>query len=402
MAVNGGNKKSIISRILEHLAEEVIDRVSLGRKLLSGQTLTVKLGADPSAPDLHLGHALVLRKLKDFQDLGHRVVFVVGDFTAAIGDPSGRNESRPSLGQAEVRKNAETYLAQAGKALDLRKTEVRYNSEWFSKMRLADFVSISANFSMSRIMDREDFKKRIAGGREVSLHEALYQTLQAYDSVAIKADVEIGGRDQKLNLLAGRELQKKMGLPAQDVVITPLLIGLDGSHKMSKSLKNHIALFDSPAEMFGKTMSIPDSLIKHYAELAAFLDPQALKKVESLLRRAPFKAKQLVAESIVRLYWSPESAEAARRAFTFRHTRRGHGDGAYEKQSVPASARTTLVEAVIMLGGAASRSSARRLILGKAVEVDGKVAEHPAELIDFSKEHYFRIGKKIFKKTAPA
>ncbi|MBI2639719.1 MAG: tyrosine--tRNA ligase [Candidatus Sungbacteria bacterium] len=392
--------KKAAGRILTERVEDVIERESLQKKLFSGKRLVVKLGADPSRPDLHLGHALVLRKLREFQDLGHRAVFIIGDFTAMIGDPSGKADSREPLTREEARANAETYFDQVGKIVDLEKAEVRYNSEWFSKMDLAAFLPIAANFSLRRIMDREDFQKRIRAGGEVGLHEGFYQVFQAYDSVVVKADVELGGRDQLVNMLAGRELQKKVGQPPQDIVIAPLLVGLDGKQKMSKSLKNYIALTDNPREMFGKVMSVPDSLIFQYAELAAFFDEKGLKEAASLVKKAPLAAKQDVASRIVGLYWGEGAATEARRAFEARFSRHGKGGGAYEERT-GFSGFSNLNDVVLLLGGARSNSEARRLISGGAVEVDGVVIKDPKNRIDFSKAHRFRIGKKGFFKTVP-
>lgn len=392
--------KRAIDRILGDRTEEVIERESLQKKLLSGKKLVVKLGADPSRPDLHLGHALVLKKLKEFQDLGHRAVFIIGDFTAMIGDPSGKADSREPLSREEARANAKTYFDQVGKVVDLKKAEVRYNSEWFSKMDLAAFLPVAAHFSLRRIMDREDFQKRIKAGGEVGLHEGFYQVFQAYDSVMVKADVELGGRDQLVNMLAGRELQKKIGQPPQDIVIAPLLVGLDGKQKMSKSLKNYISLSDSPEEMFGKVMSISDALILHYAELAAFFGKDELKDLAPLVKRSPLEAKRIVAGKIVGLYGGKGAVERAQNSFGSRFLGRGKDDSAYEEKRVPQESRA-LLDAVIMLGGASSRSEARRLIAGKAVEIDGDVVIDPIKNVDFSKAHRFRIGKKRFLKTVP-
>lgn len=392
--------KKFVEELLTNRIEEVIERQSLEKKLLSGKKLVIKLGADPSRPDLHLGHAVILRKLKELQDLGHKAVFIIGDFTAMIGDPSGRTAGREPLTPEEVRKNAKTYLNQVGKILDLKKAEIRYNSEWFSKMDLVSFFPIAANFSLRRIMDREDFQKRIKSGGEVGVHEGLYQVLQAYDSVVIKADVELGGRDQLINLLAGRELQKKMGHIPQDIIIAPLLVGLDGKHKMSKSFKNYISLTESAEEIFGKVMSIPDSLTLHYADLAAFMDKNELEKVGKLIKQSPMQAKRVVAGRIVQRYLGDKQAEKALQAFEARFSKRGKNDEAYEEKAIQGKTQT-LVDVVFILGGLRSRSEARRLIAGRGVEIDGKVISNPLEVIDFTKPHRFRIGKKKFIRAIP-
>lgn len=393
------NQKAIL-HLLESGIEEVIERSTLEKKLSSGKKLTVKLGADPSVPDLHLGHAVVLKKLKEFQTLGHKVVFIIGDFTAMIGDPSGRPAGRKPLGQAEISKNAKSYLEQVGKVLDVKKIIIRRNSEWFSKTKLEEFIKIAAHFSLRRLIDREDFQRRLRSGGEVGLHEGLYQVLQAYDSVAIGADVELGGYDQRLNLLAGRELQKKMGYPPQDIVIVPLLVGLDGSQKMSKSVGNYVGLLDPPEEMFGKVMSIPDSLIVHYAELAAFLEGDALKKLKEELKQSPFHAKKHVAEIIVRLYHGERGASRARKIFFQRFAGRGASPEAYEERVLPGRAHT-LLDLVMILERTSSRSQARRLILDGAVELNRKVVTDPKFLVRLGEESIIRIGKKKFFKVVP-
>lgn len=388
--------KNSIDRILSRGAEEAIDRDSLARKLASGRRLIVKLGADPSHPDLHLGHAVVLRKLKEFQDLGHRIVFVIGDFTAMIGDPSGRASTRKSLSAAEVKKNSATYFRQAGKILDVKQAEIRKNSEWLSKMRLKDILAIAAHFSLRRIMDREDFQKRIKAGGEVGLHEAFYQVLQAYDSVALEADVEIGGRDQRLNMLAGRELQKKMDVESQDIIIAPLLIGLDGRQKMSKSLGNIIGLTDAPEDMFGKVMSIPDSLIFHYGELAAFFASNDLASLKAEISRSPYEAKRKVARAIVQMYHGEFSSQKAEEVFRARFAKKDGTPGAHAGKKIPAG-EYSLLHLVGVIAPGKSKTEIRRLIIGGAVEVDHVVLRDPnaAVTVDGG-EKLFRIGKKIF------
>ncbi len=399
------NSPDRLKHLLEDRVFSVTLRSSLEQKLKSGKKLVVKLGADPSVPDLHLGHALVLRKLKEFQDLGHQAIFIVGDFTAMIGDPSGRAESRRPLTREEVRKNAKTYLTQVGKILDLKKAKVRYNSEWFSKMDLGKFLPVAAQVSLRRLLDREDFQKRLRAGGEAWLSEGLYQVFQAYDSVAIRADVELGGRDQLLNLLAARDLQKKMGQQPEDVVIMPLLLGTDGVHKMSKSFGNYIGLLDPPEEMFGKVMSIPDErpnvhMIDHYAELAAFLERDDLKTIRQMRKGSPYQAKQFVAKKIVTLYWGREKAGRAHETFLKRFARRGEDREAYTEKKLP-KYEYSLLDLVMALNGASSRSEARRLILGRAVEVDNRVRTETGRLVILDRERYIRIGKKKFLKVIP-
>ncbi|MDO8600258.1 MAG: tyrosine--tRNA ligase [bacterium] len=387
-------KKNLYGDIFS-LAEEIIDQVSLEKKFSSGRKLRVKLGADPTAPDLHLGHALVLRKLCEFQDAGHTAVFIIGDYTAAIGDPSGKTKARPPLLDAEIKKNAKTYFEQVGRIIDLKKAEIHYNSEWFSKMKLAEFLRVVGNFSTNRILDREDFKRRLEQGEEVAHHETLYQIMQAYDSVAVRADVELGGMDQKLNLLAGRELQKKIGYPEQDLVLLPLLIGLDGKHKMSKSLGNYIALTDSADEMVGKIMSIPDSLIFHYAELAAFVPVDELPRWDPKDSKNPRDLKLELAERVAGLYHGKEKARRACENFVKLFSKK-------DLSNIPSrrlkKKTYTLPELLLEVGFALSKSEARRLIIPGAVEINQQVLKDAYAEIAIASGDIIKVGKrKIFR-----
>lgn len=400
--ITQGLKRKIQTLLGEHV-EEVIERKELETLLTAGRPLTVKLGADPSRPDLHVGHAVVLRKLKEFQELGHTIVFIIGDFTALIGDPSGRDAVRPVLDENEIRQNAETYFKQVEKILDVSGVQKHRNSEWYNnpgKMNLSQFIKEAGQFSLRRIIDREDFQKRIQAGREVGLHEALYQVLQAHDSVEIGADVEIGGRDQKLNMLAGRELQKKKGLKAQRVLIAPLLIGLDGKKKMSKSLGNYIGLLDSAQEMFGKVMSIPDTLIGHYADLAAYLSKERVKEIEKQARKDPKGAKEAVAETVAALYHGTDEARRAKDIFHARHGKTKKVALAYTPIPVPRG-EYDILTLIQKLGGASSNTEARRLVVGRAVEYNHEVLADAKKKITVSKEAYLRIGKKKFIKIVP-
>lgn len=379
-------------------ATEIIDRASLEKKLASGKKLRVKLGADPTAPDLHLGHVLVLHTLRAFQDAGHIAVFIIGDYTAAIGDPSGKIKTRPALSEVDIKKNAKTYFEQIGRIIDLKKAEIRYNSEWFSKLLLADFLRVVARFSTNRILDREDFRKRLDKKEEVAHHETLYQIMQAYDSVAIRADVELGGMDQKLNLLAGRELQKKMGFPEQDLVLLPLLIGLDGKQKMSKSLGNYIALADSADEMVGKIMSLPDNLIIHYARHAAFVDAKEIAAWERRLgKENPRDVKLELAECIAARYHGMRKAQDAREAFVRLFSKKDLSRIAPRRLK---KNKYTLPELLLEVGYASSKSEARRLILQGAVEINQEVLKDPykeiavrsGDLVRVGKQRVFRVG----------
>src|SRR5574337_1192728 len=292
--------------------EELLGK--LERSLRTGVPLRVKLGADPSAPDLHLGHTVVLRKLRQFQDLGHQVIFLIGDFTGMIGDPTGRSETRKPLTAEEVQANAETYKRQIFRILDEGRTEIRFNSEWLSRMNFADVIRLTAQYTVARLLERDDFETRYREGRPIGVHEFLYPLAQGYDSVVLKADVELGGTDQKFNLLVGRELQRAYGLEPQVALITPLLEGTDGVQKMSKSLGNYIGIDEPAREVYGKAMSIPDGLIVKYAELVAGIPPEAVEAMEEGLRLGtlhPRTAKAELAGKLVALYRGERAAEEA-------------------------------------------------------------------------------------------
>src|SRR5574337_948365 len=286
----------------------------LERSLRTGVPLRIKLGADPSAPDLHLGHTVVLRKLRQFQDLGHQVIFLIGDFTGMIGDPTGRSETRKPLSAEEIRANAETYTRQIFKILDPRQTEIRFNSEWLGRMSFAQVIRLAAQYTVARLLERDDFEKRYREGRPIGVHEFLYPLAQGYDSVVLKADVELGGTDQKFNLLVGRELQRAYGLEPQVALITPLLEGTDGVQKMSKSLGNYIGIDEPAREVYGKAMSIPDELIVKYAELVAGMAPEAVEAMSEGLKCGvvhPRTAKAELAGKLVALYRGERAAEEA-------------------------------------------------------------------------------------------
>lgn len=374
----------------------MINPETLKAKLKAGQQLRVKLGIDPTTLALHLGHIVPLRMLKAFQNAGHRAILIIGDFTAEIGDPAGRSIARRQLTSAEVKVNERTYRAQVGRVLDLRKTEVLYNSQWLSRLKLKDFLNLLAKFSLKSAWQRADFQKRLKSGREVHLHEAMYHVLQAYDSVMVKADVEIGSLDQRLNILAGRELQEKMGGRGQDVVLLPYLIGLDGKQKMSKSVGNTINLGDSADEMFGKTMSVPDDLIINYAALAAWLPAEKVKAMEESLKKGvnPRDVKFKVAWEIVKLYYGQAGAEKAGQHFV----------DLFSKKKMPRDLKRAGVAAgfwrpvdlLLRLKAAESKSAARRLISGKALEIDGRVIDPAVERVKLQVDNIIRVGRKKF------
>ena len=387
--------KNLISLLKERSAE-IIDAESLRKKLARRKNLRVKLGIDPTTPDLHLGHVVPLLMLRAFQDAGHQAVLIIGDFTGQIGDPAGKSATRRQLTPAEAKTNARTYRLQIGRILNIARTEVRHNSEWFSRMRLADFLKILARFPLAAAVEREDFQKRLRAGTGVQLHEAMYPVLQAYDSVAVRADIELGSLDQRLNLLAGRELQSKLGRIPQDVVLLPYLIGLDGAQKMSKTAGNTINLRDAADDMFGKTMSVPDRLIVNYAELAAWLSPAEVRSIRRRLERRdnPRDVKLDVAEAVSRRYHGAAVARRARDTFLKLFSRGEVPSG------LPAAALSpgtyTGLKLLEALRACSSRSAARRLIAGGAVEVDGRVVGGAPGTVAVRSGSVIRVGKKKF------
>ena len=347
---------------------EIISPAELAAKLALGRPLRIKLGMDPTAPDLHLGHSVVLKKLRDFQDSGHTVIFLVGDFTAMIGDPTGRNETRKPLSRDQIELNAETYRTQAFKILDRESTEVRFNSEWMNELGVAKLIEIAAKVSVARLLERDDFEKRLAAEEPLFLHELLYPVIQGYDSVALEADLEIGGTDQKFNMLVGRELQRHYGQPPQAVMTMPLLEGLDGVRKMSKSLGNYVALTDKPEDMYGKLMSVPDKLMVRYYELLTKATPEEIAGVKSGGMH-PMEAKKRLARAIVAEYHDASAATRAEEYFESKHQRR----------EVPATAQVYRIaedlwicELMKQLQFTPSTSEARRLVSQGAVRVDGR------------------------------
>ena len=394
LAMTRKRDANIFSFIRERSAE-VIAAPHLERALAADRKLRVKLGVDPTTPYLHLGHVVPLRMLRTFQDSGHQAVLIIGDFTATIGDPSGRPAARSQLTLGETKANERTYLKQVSGILNLKKTEIRHNSEWHTKTKLADFLGLLARFSLKSAWERDDFQKRLAGGKPVQLNEAMYHVLQGYDSVMVRADVELGGVDQRLNILAGRELQPQLGQPPQDIVLLPYLIGLDGSTKMSKSAGNTINLNDSASEMFGKVMSLSDRLIINYAELAAWLPHDAVEEFKERLKREnPRDVKLDLAESITALYYNKAGARAARTAFLNTFSKRDTTDSGIPV-SIP-SRRYTPLELIEALGTAASKSAMRRLIAGGAIDVDGHTIRPGDQDITIHSGSLVRIGKKKF------
>jgi tyrosyl-tRNA synthetase len=391
---------------LEYLrkgAAEIIREDELKSKLeqsaKTGKPLRVYLGVDPTAPDIHLGHTVVLRKLKQFQDMGHTAIFLIGDFSAMIGDPTGQSETRPPLKREQVEKNAETYLQQVFKILDKTKTEVRYNNEWLGKLTSTEVVQLCAHYRLARMLEREDFRSRLDSNQPISVHELLYPLLTAYDAVALKSDVELGATEQKFNLLVHREIQREYGLPPQAIMTMPILVGLDGERKMSKSLGNYVSITDPPAQMFGKLMSISDELMWSYYELLTdFGSPVVVRLREEVKMGVlhPMDAKMQMAHSIVAGFNGEEAAREA--ADEFRLVYRDRKAPTDMPEMKLAWGKRPLHLLLTEAGLASSRSEAERLIKQGAVEVNGEVAKDVKQTIVLNPSDLLslRVGKKKF------
>ena len=395
-----------IAEQLEHLKKGTVDLIreedlkkKLERSAKTGKPLRVKLGLDPTAPDIHLGHTVVIRKLKAFQDLGHTVIFLIGDFTGMIGDPSGKNVTRPPLSREEIDANAETYKLQMFKLLDPEKTELRFNGEWMDKFTAADFVRLCAKTTVKQILERDDFTKRMADEKPISLHELLYPLVQGYDSVALNADVELGGTDQKFNLLMGRNLQREFEQEPQVIITTPLLEGLDGVNKMSKSLGNYIGITEPANEMFGKVMSISDELMWKYYELLTDLTSSQISNLKSEIEAGvnPRNIKVNLAKLIIKDFHSQTDADAAEEDFNRRFVQKEIPDEIEEKQI--AAGNYNLAQLLADTGLAASKSEARRLIEQGGVRVNSEKATTPnADIVINSEGVIIQVGKRKFLK----
>ncbi len=373
-------------------AVQIYSEQGLTQRLRSGKILTIKLGADPSRPDLHFGHSVVLRKLKLFQELGHRVVFVIGDFTGMIGDPTGKSKTRPSLTLEETRMSGESYFKQVTKILDPDKTEIIYNSEWLSKMKFTDVINLCSKYTVARILERDDFSKRLAQNQPISMHELLYPLVQGYDSVVLNADIEVGGTDQTFNLLVGRALQAGYGQIPQEVITFPLLVGLDGKEKMSKSLGNYIGL-DEPADiMFEKAMKVPDSLLLNYF----ILTTDTLKSdAEAEIRRDICEAHFTYASMITEMYHDKLSAEDAKQRYL--QVADGAAPAEIAEFVVPEH-EIMLYELLRRVGFAASNGEARRNITGRGVKINGVTVEDPMLKIQITIPFILQFGKNRFIK----
>lgn len=382
---------------------EIIPEDELVRKLeksfKTNKPLNIKLGCDPTRPDLHLGHSVVLKKLAHFQQLGHQAILIIGDFTGMIGDPSGRNATRPPLTFEETCRNGESYFQQASKILDAQKTKIVYNSAWLGKMTFEDVIKLASKYTVARMIERDDFTKRFKAGEPISLHELLYPLAQAMDSVAIESDVELGGSDQKFNLLVGRDIQREFNMEPQVILTMPLLVGTDGVEKMSKSYGNYIGIDDLPKDIYGKTLSIPDNLIYTYFELATDVSGNELKEIGAQLtdgKTNPRDLKRQLARTLVAMYHNAQKAEEAEKEFDMIFINKGI------PEDIPVfkveSGEVALLDLILQTNFAPSKQEARRLIQQGGVTLDGEKVEDVATVVKIDKEIVLKVGKRKFIK----
>ena len=391
--------------LIKRGVSEIIPKDELLKKLEKSykeqKPLKIKLGCDPSRPDLHIGHSVVLRKLAQFQSLGHQAILIIGDFTGMIGDPSGRNVTRPALSLEETRKHGESYFEQASKILDKEKTKIVYNSQWLGKMSFEDVIKLASKYTVARMLERDDFTKRYKNGEPISVHEFLYPLAQAMDSVAIESDVELGGTDQKFNLLVGRDIQREFGIEPQVILTMPLLVGTDGVEKMSKSYGNYIGISDSPQDIFGKTLSIADSLIYTYYELATDISNADLAKVKTDLENPevnPRNIKRALAKKLVEMYHSVESANEAEEEF----------DKIFIKKEIPdeiplfeitnGQKEISILDLITTVNFAPSKGEARRLVQQGGVTLDGEKIADITATVQLKAENILKVGKRKFIK----
>ncbi len=390
--------------IIKRGVAEIISEEELLERLREGRPLRVKAGFDPTAPDIHLGHTVLIEKMRQFQELGHEVIFLIGDFTGMIGDPSGKNETRPPLTREEVLENASTYKEQIFKILDPEKTRIEFNSRWFSKMNAEDIIRLASRYTVARMLEREDFKQRFQSQTPISIHEFLYPLIQGYDSVVLEADVELGGTDQRFNLIVGRELQKEYGQRPQCLVMMPLLEGLDGVKKMSKSLGNYIGITEPPKEMFGKIMSISDELMIRYYELLSHISLEEFRKLKRGIEEGtvhPKKAKEALAMEIIERFWSKEDALKAKEEFERVFKQKGLPDEIPEIRYHFDSQEVWLPQILKETGLCKSTGEAMRLIKQGGIRVDDeRISDTQFKLS--SGEYIIRIGKRRFYRLIPA
>ena len=386
--------------ILKRGVEEIIPEKGLEKKLNKDKPLTIKAGFDPTAPDLHLGHTVLINKLKQFQDLGHKVVFLIGDFTGMIGDPSGVSETRPILTLEQLKKNSKTYQDQIYKILDKKKTKIEFNSSWFKKMTSAELINLSSKMTVARMLERDDFSKRYKGNKPISIHEFIYPLVQGYDSFELKSDVELGGTDQKFNLLVGRDIQKSFGMEEQIIMTLPILEGTDGVKKMSKSLNNYIGLQENPNDMFGKIMSISDDLMWRYFDLLSFKTSAEIKEIKKKTEQDlnPMEAKKMLSAEIVTRFHDEEKALLAEKEFTNRFSR---GNDPTEIKIINLSIKASSISIIDLLSSedlgddklCKSKSEARRMIVQGAVKIDGNKISDDAILVQNPSENTYQVGK---------
>lgn len=400
----GGMEEKDSMKLLMRGVQECISEAELAEKIKAarqeGRSLRVKLGIDATGPDIHLGFAVPLRKLRDFQDAGHTAVLIVGDFTAMIGDPSGRSKTRAQLTRDEVEANMKRYESQLFRILIPERTEIRYNSEWSEPLGTRGVLELLGKYTVAQILQREDFAKRLDAGNPVFLHELLYPIFQGYDSVAVKADIELGGYDQRLNLIVGRELQRSFGQPSQVIMMMPLLEGLSGGVKMSKSYDNYVGIEEEPSEMFGKLMSIPDELIEQYFKLAALVDMDKLAQVKSRLKSGenPRDVKAEMARTVVELYHSPQDTAKAAEEFSEVFTKGGVPE---EMAEIAVVSGARLVDLMASEGLASSKSEARRLIQQGAVSIDGEKVTDVDFEVSIQSPAVLKVGKRRFARLIP-
>jgi tyrosyl-tRNA synthetase len=396
-------KKSILSdlEIIKRGSHELLVETELESKLISGNPLRVKAGFDPTAPDLHLGHTVLLNKLRQLQDMGHHILFLIGDFTGMIGDPSGKNSTRPPLTREQVAENAQSYTTQVFKILKQEQTEVVFNSTWMDKLNAADLIKLAATHTVARMLERDDFDKRYRNNQPIAIHEFLYPLIQGYDSVALKADLELGGTDQKFNLLMGRELQRHFGQPQQCILMMPLLEGLDGVNKMSKSLNNYVGITESPKEIFGKLMSVSDQLMWRYLELLSFESLQTIRtwREEVENGRNPRDIKVKLAQEIVARFHSQQAAEEALADFEARFRHGALPDEIPETIIPTTDGEIPLVQLLKQTGLTASTSEALRMIEQGAVKLDGEKVEDKSIKIKRGESVVIQVGKRKFAKA---
>jgi len=388
-----------MSNILDRGVVEAIPRKYIEEKLKSGKKLKIKFGVDPTGSDLHIGHMVAIRKLREFQDLGHTIQLVFGNFTGQIGDPTGKLSSRPPRKQEELVENAKTFAKQAGIILDMDKVEIMWNADWLSKLNFADVIKLAKTFTAAQMLERDMFQKRIEKSQPIYMHEFFYPLMQGYDSVVMKSDIEIGGTDQTFNMLAGREIQKAYDVEQQGVISVPILVGTDGTIKMGKSTGNYIGVLDEPNEMFGKVMSIPDDLIMNYFELATNVTESELKEIEEKLKAGenPRNLKVQLAKEIVKIYHSEKDADDAEQYFI----------QLFSKKQLPTDIEQRkldnkelgLIDLIFEVGFAQSKSEARRLIQGGGVKINDKKITEIYETIDLKEEVLLQVGKRKFIKV---